>query len=269
MLIILSFLCGQNNNIRLKNFKLEVVYIRQPLKLYLNMRLLFTLTFSIIFSLSLFSQTVNKISLHRESQALIKGQKIIEHADCFYSSESLDLIVHVIKPREYIKIISNKGELKMFFPKENMLMLKQNSYLATNKEDLYIYINNMYDDLGLRAEGFTIQETRYEGEYMIVEWAPPAQDKTLLLKVEIIYENMMPIYTAAYNIKGDLFKKTYYSDYFINNNLVIPKRITDITYTTKTDSIIRRTLYSDLKINEQADISYENYKIPKDAKLIK
>jgi len=233
------------------------------------MKILLSISFSIIFSSCLFAQTVNKISVHRVSQALIKGNKITEQADCYYSSEGLKMVVHSTKPKEYIKSVSSKGEVSIYFPEDNQLMMQQNSFLSSTKEELYIYVNNMYDDLGLRNEGFSMQGTRYEGEYMIIDWAPPASHKDKIKKIEIVYENMMPIYSATYIIKGDIYKKTYYSDYLVNSNLILPKRITDITYTTKTDSIVRRVLYSDIKINDQVDVTYLNYKVPQDAKLIK
>lgn len=233
------------------------------------MRLFLAFCLSVMISSSLFAQTVNRMSAHRESQALIKGKKIVEHADCFYNSENLKLIVHAKSPTEYIKTISSKGELKMYFPDDNKLVLKQNSYLATSKEELYIYLNNMYDDLGLRSDGFTMASTRYEGEYMIIDWTPPAAHADKMKKIEIVYENMMPIYAGVYNSKGEVYKKTYYSDYHVESNLIIPKRVTDITYKSKTDSIVRRVLYSDIKINNQANSSLANFKIPEDAKLIK
>lgn len=223
----------------------------------------------LLISYSLSAQSVSKISVHRESQALIKGKKIIEQADCFYSAESLKLVVHSTKPKEYIKSVTSKGEVSIYFPDENKLMMQQNSFLSSTKEELYIYVNNMYDDLGLRNEGFTLTETRYEDEYMIVYWAPPASHKDKIQKVEIVYEKMMPIYSAMYNFNGIIYKKTYYSDYHVNNNLIIPKRITDITYTSKTDSILRRVLYSDIKINQQVDETYLNFKVPQNAILIK
>lgn len=233
------------------------------------MRLFLAFCLSIIILPNLSAQTVNRMSAHRESQALIKGKKIVEQADCFYNSENLKLTVHAKLPTEYIKTISSKGELKMYFPSDNKLILKQNSYLATSKEELYIYLNNMYDDLGLRSEGFTMSSTRYEGEYMIIDWTPPAAHSAKMKKIEIVYENMMPIYAGVYNSKDEVYKKTYYSDYHIDSNLIIPQRVTDITYSSKTDSIVRRVIYSNIKINSQADSSLENLKIPENAKLIK
>ena len=148
----------------------------------------------VLISYSLSAQSVSKVSVHRESQALIKGKKIIAQADCYYSAESLKLVVHSTKPKEYIKSVTSKGEVSMYFPDENKLMMQQNSFLSSTKEELYIYVNNMYDDLGLRNEGFSLAETRYEDEFMIVYWAPPASHKDKIQKVEIVYEKMIPIY---------------------------------------------------------------------------
>jgi outer membrane lipoprotein-sorting protein len=215
------------------------------------------------------AQSVSRLSVHRESQALINGSKVTEQADCYYFSDNQKMVIHSHEPKEYINIISNKGEIKIYFPKSNELMMQQSSYLSSTKEDLYIYVNNMYDDLGLRVEGFSMIDTKYEGEMMIVNWAPPASHKDKIQKIKIVYENMMPIYSATYNFRGELYKKTYYSNYLINNNIILPQRVTDITYTSKTDSIIRRILYSDIKINDEVDDYYKNYKIPENAKLIK
>jgi len=233
------------------------------------MRVLLSFCITLFIVSNLSAQSVNRISLHRETSALIKGNKIVEQADCYYSRENLKMVVHSTSLNEYVKIVSSKGEISIYFPESNELILQQNSYLSSKKEELYIYVNNMYDDLGLRNEGFTMMETRNDGDYMIIDWAPPASHKDKIKKIEIVYENMMPIYSATYNFNGDVYKKTYYTDYLVNSNLILPKRITDITYTSKTDSIVRRVLYSDIKINDEVDMTYLNYKVPKDAKLIK
>lgn len=231
--------------------------------LLLNISFIFFLTYS------LSAQVIETISVSRESKALVKGKVVTELSECYYSSSNLKMVVHSTTPDEYIKTETSKGELSIYFPGNNKLLLQQNSYLSSTKEELYIYVNNMYDDLGLRNEGFSMIETRYEEDYMIIDWAPPSSHKGMIMKIEIVYENLMPVYSATYNVNGDVYKKTYYSDYITKNNIVIPERITDITYTSKTDSIVRRVLYSNIKINDEVDKTFLNFKVPDDAILIK
>lgn len=214
------------------------------------------------------SQIVDRLSVHRVSQALSKGKKVTTVADCYYDTRSYKFVVNAVKPEEFVKIINNKGELKLYFIRKNSLLVKQNSAFSSYNEVLHYFVNNLYDDLGLKREGFKISETKYDGDYMITTWLPPSGFKALE-KVEIVYEKMVPVYCAYYSPKGEIIKKTYYSDYYQGSNLILPQRIMEVSYTAVNDSIVRRTIYSNIKFNEEVSDYYLNFKIPNDAKLVK
>lgn len=223
----------------------------------------------LFFSLGqLSAQMVDKLSVHKVTQALNKGKKITTEADCYYDTRNYKFVTRVTAPEKYIKIVNNKGELKMYMEKSNKLISKQNSSFSSFHEDLYYFVNNLYDDLGLKNEGFTLSETKYEKGYMINTWTPPATLKKIS-KLEMVFENMVPIYCAYFDGKGKITKKMYFSDYYQGSNLIMPQRITEISYTSKTDSIIKRIIYSDIKFNENVDDYYLNFKIPENAKLVK
>ncbi|MCH4897009.1 hypothetical protein E0494_09905 [Marinilabiliaceae bacterium JC040] len=222
-----------------------------------------------ILILNIYSQNINKISLHRESSLLIKGKKVINMANCYYNVNSALIVEHSLSTPEYIRITKPSGEVKQYFPKENSLIQYQNNMVSSKRNDLYIYINNLYEDLGLSIEGFKMKSSSQEGELIVTEWLPSGNNAKYFLKAKIVYKNTMPIYMSIYKIDGSVQSKTYYSDYQIFGTLVLPMRVTDISYPMKNDSIIRRTIYSKVNLNHQVDDVYLNYKIPKNAKLLK
>ncbi len=229
----------------------------------------FILLILLFFSIEPISaQVINKISVHKVSQALVNGKKITTEADCYYNTQNYKFVTNVLKPQKFIKIINNKGELRIYFPAENRLILKQNSVFSSFNEDLHYFVNNLYDDLGLKNEGFKLVSTKFDNNYMISTWTPPGSLKKVS-KVEVVYEKMIPIYSSYYDEKSSVIKKTYYSDYYQGSNLIMPQRITEISYTSKSDSLVRRTIYSNLKFNESVDDYYLNFKIPDNAKLAK
>ncbi len=209
---------------------------------------------------------VQKVSVHKKSQILKENQKQTAHADCYYSTDEGTFVTHYTEPQEFIKITNRKGEMKIYFPGKNKVNIKQDFYFSSQNELLYYFVNNLTEDLGLKKEGFTLSDTKYDEGYMVTTWSSPPSIK-LISKVEIVFENMLPIYSAYYNNKNEIIRKIYYSDYFRGQRFMLPKKITEITYRSQNDSIIKRTIFSDIRQNEDVDPYYLNFKIPDDAKI--
>ena len=212
------------------------------------------------------SGQVNQISVHKKSQVLKDGKKQTVLADCYYSAEQGTFVAHYLEPMEFVKITNRKGEMKIYFPKTNKVSVQQDFYFSSENELLHYFVNNRLDDLGLRKEGFRMSDSRYDENYLVTTWAPPEGMK-VISKVELVFENMIPIYASYFGKDGKIIRKIYYSDYYKDHRLLLPKRITEITYTSEKDSTIKRTIFSDIRQNGSVDADYMNFKIPDDAQI--
>jgi hypothetical protein len=232
-----------------------------------NKKASLTLFFTICLSVLGMAQ-LNTISVHKKSQVLKDGIKQTIEADCYYSATKGVFVSHYYEPKEFIKKTNRKGEMQIYFPEDNKVSIRQDFYFSSENELLHYFVNNLIEDLGLRKEGFELTNTQYEEKYLVTTWSAPPDIKAVR-KVEIVFENMRPIYSAYFNNSNEIIRKIYYSQYFTGINFVLPKKITEISYNSPTDSIIRRTIFSDIKQNNQVNTYYLNYEIPDDAKIIK
>jgi hypothetical protein len=88
-------------------------------------------------------------------------------------------------------------------------------------------------------------------------------------KIELVHENMLPIYSSYTNTKGEITLKVYFEDFVLIEDSHIPKRITEIVYLPQGDSLIKRTDYSDIRSGTACDADKFNFIIPEDATITK
>ncbi|MGM0496596.1 MAG: hypothetical protein ACQESJ_01635 [Bacteroidota bacterium] len=228
--------------------------------------------FIILFFFSVFINysygQVEKISVHKKTQVLKDGKKQSIQANCYYSTAKGEFVVHYTEPKEFIKKTNKKGELKIYLPEQNKVTIKQDFYFSSQNELLHYFVNNLIDDLGLKKQGFTLADTEFDEGYMVTTWNPP-ENINKISNVKIVFENMIPIYSSYQDKDGEIIRKIYYSNYYKGENFILPRKITEITFTSKTDSTIKRTIYSDIKENEKVNSYYLDYEIPEDAKITK
>jgi hypothetical protein len=180
-----------------------------------------------------------------------------------------NMTTHFTYPQDYIFITNSKGEVKIYFPSQNQVMLQHNDAFSSGNDVLYSFLTLQTNDLGLKESGFSIQNTRYEENLMITTWLPPLSLVNQISKIEMAHENYMPIYTAIYNTKSKFSKKIYYSNYTTVGQFSLPLKMTEIEYLANGDSIVSRKEYSDFKLGSIANSAYFNYPIPANAKLMK
>ena len=233
-----------------------------------KMRLFVTyIVFLMCFGQASFSQSAGRVSVHMLAQVLNEGKKTSYESDYYFDKDNGIFVSHSRHPIESIKITNKTGEMKIYFPEKNEVNIRQNSLFSSDNELLYYFINNKTEDLGLSCEGFVLANTRYEEGYTITEWAAPEGMKAIR-KIEFVFENFLPVYACYYTLAGNISKKIYYDDYYLGNSFNLPKLITEISYSDKNDSIIRRLRYSDIKVGNAVNDFYFNFKIPENAKTI-
>lgn len=224
--------------------------------------------FILLPTLSFSQKSSNYISYSMDNQSYKKGFLTKAHADFFYDREQGVLVSSYTSPNKFIKISNRKGELKLYIPKTNTVTYTQDITLSSENELIYYFTNNQQQDLGLEREGFTMVDSRLDDKYLIFVWEAPQKIRTIK-KVEIVYDGDYPIYAAYFNHDGDILKKIYYYDYFTTKYFKMPTKVTEISYTPERDSIVQRTIFSNINVTNTPSSSYFNFKIPDNAKVSK
>lgn len=209
-----------------------------------------------------------RIMAHMESEKLISGKKIVIRGDVFYSQNDGKMVVHYTYPQDYFFVSNAMGEVKLYLPEANQVMIQRNPVLSSQNDVLYYFLSNKIADLGLKDAGFELSDTKVENNDVITTWNPPPPANKGVSKVEMVHQNFMPIYTAYFDLDEKITKKIYYSKYFQTSEAMIPRLITEIEYIPTGDSIISRKQYTDIKTGFSAQSQYFDFSVPGDAKLI-
>ncbi|NQU86848.1 MAG: hypothetical protein HQ541_13920 [Mariniphaga sp.] len=206
----------------------------------------------------------NYISAHLKNETYQKRNLLTAESDYFFDVETGTLVVHGLLPKNHIKISNRLGEVKIYYPDENKIALKQSQFYSSENELIYYFLSNNFYDLGLSDEGFKVADTRMDGNYQVVTWTAPI-GMNVISKVELVFENGLPVYAAYFNINDNIIRKIYYYNYEIFSNFTMPMKVTQISYISGGDSVIQRNTWSSLKVSAIPNSAFFNFKIPENA----
>jgi hypothetical protein len=250
--------------------KKSIFVLTKALKLMKNKSLVFSTTLLLLISLAnlSFNSDSRRISVTMESKRLHKGKVVTVKADIFFKYTEGILIMHYSYPNDYVFMTNTKGEVKVYYPDKNEVMVQQNQMFSSDNDALYFFLSNKLNDLGLKESGYKLQSTKFENGLTVSSWLPPAMLLNKISRVQLAHENYLPIYSAYYNAANRPLRKVYFSNYYVANQAAIPQRITEIEYLPNGDSVISRKIYSNINFDGQARSSYFDFKIPANAKLL-
>lgn len=231
-------------------------------------RLIMACILFLSFTVIVNSQEAGKVSVSQEVQVLSKGTKNIFRSDIFYNRENDVIIVHHTYPSDFVKISNRLGEEKIYFPKTNTVSIQQDATFSSSNDLLYYFVNNKTSDMGLAREGFKLISTEREEGLLVTTWQAPPSLKVINL-VKMVFRDMLPVYAEYTDPKGKTIKKIYYNRYSDQSSFSLPMRITEISYEGKSDSVIRLSVFSDVRTSGFPDTNYFDFKIPADAKTAK
>ena len=173
-------------------------------------------------------------------------------------------VIHFLKPQDYIVVTNIKGETRMYIPSTNEVIVDNSATMTSQDELISLFMSGRSEDLGLGLYGYRLQSTtREDGLVKKTFVTDKAGD---IPKVEIVYENFLPIYCGFIDASGRTVTKTYYSQYVPAGRLLLPTRTTSITYTSQKDSSVMRTIYSDIRVDD--DDPYYDFQVPSNAKVV-
>lgn len=213
-------------------------------------------------------QMVDVIQVKMTARTMNKGKYTLMNADIWYQNRDGKMVSHYTAPDNLVIITNNKGEAQLYNVEQNTVASQQNQAYSTNGSYFYYFLANKANNLGLDDLGFKLADTKFEGSRVISKWLPPASLLSVLKSVEMVLDNYKPIYMAYYNPKGKIIRKVFYYQYKSMSDIIsLPLAVTEINYLDSGDSVLTKTSYSDIKINNEVkDIDYINFIIPANAK---
>ena len=214
-----------------------------------------------------YAQSDSYISIKQKTDVLVNKNKLTTEIDLFIDNNKKIITKYYHASSDFIMIVNSLGEIKTYYPEKNEVDFKQVSELSSKKNLIYYFVNNLTDHLGLADEGFNLESTTFEDQYYVTNWRPPSI-LSELANVKMVFENGFPVYSEYVANKEKILKKIYYTNYKDFERFRLPMKIIEISYKPSGDSIISRTIFSDVNVSSVANNSYFNFKIPENAKPV-
>lgn len=216
---------------------------------------------------SVIAQSGSYISLKQRTEILENRNKLTSEIDLFFDNDKETITKYYHSYPDYIMVVNSLGEIKTYYPKRNEVAYKQITEMSSRRNLIYYFANNLTNHLGLMDEGFSLVSNTFEDQYYITLWKAPSILRGIET-VKIVFDNELPIYSEYKANKKYILKKIYYTNYKDFERFRLPMKIIDISYLPSGDSIISRTVFSDVKVSSTADNLYFNFKIPENAKPV-
>jgi len=205
--------------------------------------------------------------MKQKTEILENKKKLTNEIDLFFDNNRKIITKYYHSSPEFIMVVNSLGEIKTYYPEKNEVDFKQVSELSSKRNLIYYFVNNLTDHLGLADEGFSLESTSFDDQYYVTNWTPPSL-LSGLANVKMVFKNGVPVYSEYQASKEKIMKKIYYTNYKDFVQFRLPTKIIEISYKSSGDSIISRTVFSDVDISSTADNSYFNFKIPENAKPV-
>jgi hypothetical protein len=203
--------------------------------------------------------------MKQHTEVLENKKKITNEVDLFLDNNKQIITKCYHSSPEFVLVINSLGEIKTYYPASNEVGYKQVAELSSKRNLIYYFANNLTDQLGLADEGFTLSSNTFENQFYVTFWKAPSILKGIET-VKMVFENGLPVYSEYQANKKKILKKIYYTNYKDFTQFRFPLKIIEISYMPSGDSIINRTLFSNVKVSSSADDKYFNFKIPENAK---
>ncbi len=214
------------------------------------------------------AQAYRKVSAESLTETLHKNKVTRMRAELFFEFPGGRMITWNLEPEEFIYLSNPMGEAKIYYPKKNQLVNRKDPVFSSQNHQIYQFLNNEYYDLGLQKIGFRVISTEHSNGMVVTTWQAPVSMLAQVDKIDLVHEDMLPIYAEYRNTRGEVTLKLYYSDFMPVYESMIPSRVTEILFLQPGDSIIRRTTYSDMMTGTKINPRGFNFIIPEDAKVV-
>lgn len=210
-----------------------------------------------------------KVSLSMETQTLQEGKVLRSEAEIYFKFPEGDMVLKEIFPDQNIYMSNPLGEVRLYNPKKNQLIIKANELFTSRNQNLYYFLTNQTYDLGLEGLGFKVVKSEPEDQYFVTWWQAPSPLSAQVNQIKLVHENMVPVHADYLDQKGKSVLKVYFSQYQPVSGSQVPANITEIIYLPAGDSLIKRTLYKNIKWDAAVDENRFKIVIPENAEIIR
>lgn len=204
-----------------------------------------------------------RVSADVEVKQVYQG-KVTTTTKSVYCANDGRLVVVFHTPEEYYEITNAKGEARIYVPSLKEVYVDNSGDINSKDELINIFLSGNSEDLGLRGYGYMLTSTVREDGVVKRTFTTAVQGRPP--KIEIVFENFLPIYAAYYDNAGKVLTKTYFSNYSTGQRFVLPTRTTQISYGAAGDSTVVRTIYSNIRL-DGTDKEFD-FQVPKSAKSV-
>ncbi len=198
------------------------------------------------------------------SQQLSKGQKTKQDKHLYCQQNGRMLVDITENGKRNILLTDQYGRTEIYDPETNKVLYDAKAQVyASIDEPLQLFLQRRTQDMGLEDYGFKLENSTVEDGKFIKKTFKSSDAASHCAKVEIVYENYLPIFMAFYSHKGKPINKIYYSQYDLGKSFIFPARVTEISYLGAKDSVIRLDIYSNIQVDTY-DAMFD-FKVPADA----
>ena len=230
-------------------------------------RILLVVASLLLLGASSIQYVYEKVSMDMLTRVTRKGYISTMRAEVYYTSQGR-MVSHYTEPQEMIVSNDKKGDMFVYTQKDNTVVQKQNFLFGTDQNQLFYFLENNKNDLGLSKMGFVLRETKFEDGLKITVWTPPLHLLKDIGKAELAHEKSNPVFLGYFSSKGKILKRVYFSNYQQIASVQFPTSITQITYETPKDSVLSKTTYTNIKLDRDVPDDFLNFKIPTNAKVV-
>lgn len=209
---------------------------------------------------------IQQLSATMVSRTARKGQVAQVKAELTYGSDG-KMVTYFSAPFKQYLLNNTRGEVSIYDPEKNTVMLQNNYAYGTETSQLYFFLRNKKEDLGLRQMGFTSKDIRFENGLTITRWAAPSRLWKVIKEVELVHKGANPVYMKYVGAKGQVVKKVFFYQYQNLKGTDFPSSITQIDFVTPGDSILSKTSYENFRLNEAANLKLLQFSVPANAKV--
>jgi hypothetical protein len=233
---------------------------------------LLSFLFVVVISESFAQNKILKISSDMEVRSMFEGKSMATKGVVNIDLANQKTVTKITHPITIVSIQEKSGDVFNYDATRNEVTQRK-SQATMSSENIFKYMllqNQM--DLGLKERGFKLTNSKFNEGLVILTWEPPTILASKISYAELVMQNNIPIYLANFDTKKKMINKSYYTKYQTLNGKSVPLQVTDFQYIysdkNKKDSIITKTTFSNIKLNNEVDMEMLNFKIPSNAKVI-
>lgn len=208
-----------------------------------------------------------RLSVEVEEVSVAEGQKITVTKSIFLNPDGR-MVVEQHKPDRTIFLTNALGEMQIYNPRKNEVVVTSNKEMASGRDLVAMFASGAYVDMDLPMYGYVASDVRNEDGMTIKTFVPKGGSGGQgVASVELVFQNQLPICMIYYDANRRAVRKLYFSRYEYGM-IALPMRVTEVEYSSPTDSLVRLSRYSNLRFGADTASEMFDFQVPREATRI-